>query len=265
MLQVRPIPAFEDNYIWLLQCDGGKSAVVVDPGDEEPVLALLAREGLELTAILVTHRHGDHVGGVVALHHAYPQAQVFAPQGGHVAGATRTVADGDTFELPGLGIELQAWETPGHTAEHVSYYHRAGSDGDGALFCGDTLFACGCGRVFTGTHEQLFESLQRIAGLPGETRIYCAHEYTQASIDFAKWVEPENEALRRREQETAAARSRNEPTVPSTLALELATNPFLRTGEATVIAAAERWRGSPLEHGRDVFRALRTWKDKEYD
>jgi hydroxyacylglutathione hydrolase len=265
MLRIRPIPAFEDNYIWLLQVDGSSAAAVVDPGDEAPVLEVLRQEGLTLSAILATHRHGDHVGGVLALHHAYPEALVFGPQGGHIAGVNRPVQDRDSIELPGLGVSLQAWATPGHTEEHLSFYYQEGHYGGGALFCGDTLFTCGCGRVFTGTHEQLFDSLQRIAGLPEATRVYCAHEYTTDNIGFAKWVEPDNEALLRRELDTAAARSRGDPTVPSTLGLELATNPFLRTGVAEVIAAAERWVGHPLEHGRDVFRALRTWKDKEYD
>jgi len=265
MLRIRPIPAFEDNYIWLLQGDGGDAVAVVDPGDEAPVLELLEKERLQLAAILATHRHGDHVGGVLALHHAYPEAAVFGPEGGHIAGVTRPVKDRETIELPGLGVRLQVWSTPGHTQEHLCYYLPEGHYGDGALFSGDTLFTCGCGRVFTGTHEQLFDSLQRIAGLPPATRIYCAHEYTLDNIGFAKWVEPENEALLRRELDSAAARSRQQPTVPATLALELATNPFLRTGEASVIAAAEKWHGASLAHGREVFRALRTWKDKEYD
>jgi Zn-dependent hydrolases, including glyoxylases len=150
-------------------------------------------------------------------------------------------------------------EVPGHTEGHLAYA------GEGVLFCGDTLFACGCGRVFSGTFEQLSDSLRRIAALPPETRIYCAHEYTLANIGFARWVEPENRALLEREAREKEKRARGEPTVPSTLELELATNPFLRTGEPAVIEAAQRWAGRPLAGHREVFRALRQWKDRDYD
>ncbi len=259
MLKIRPIPAFDDNYIWLLQNPAGPRVYVVDPGDETPVLELLAREGLELEGILITHKHGDHTGGVADLLQAWPGAQVYGPANEAIANVTVRVNGGDSINLPGLGVEFSVMDVPGHTEGHVAYY------GDGALFCGDTMFAAGCGRVFSGTHEQLHNSLQSIAALPPETMVYCAHEYTIANLGFAKWVEPESAALLQRYREASELRSRDEPTVPSQLQLELDTNPFLRSAELTVIAAAERYAGKKLTTGAEVFTAIRNWKDREYD
>jgi hydroxyacylglutathione hydrolase len=259
MLEVSPIPAFDDNYIWLLRQGGSTACAVVDPGDAEPVLERLAAAGLELGAILVTHKHGDHVGGIAALKARFPGARVIGPAREPIPQRDQAVKDGDAIDVPGLNLRLEVLGVPGHTEDHVAYL------GDGVLFCGDTLFAAGCGRVFSGTHEQLHASLQRLAALPPETLVHCAHEYTLANLGFASWVEPDSPALARRAAQDGLARRRGEPTVPSTIALERATNPFLRVGEPAVAAAAERWAGRPLGRGAEVFRALRTWKDRDYD
>ncbi|WP_457673446.1 hydroxyacylglutathione hydrolase [Thiolapillus sp.] len=258
-MRIHPLPAFEDNYIWVLRQPRGRHCVVVDPGDEDPVLAWLEEQELGLSAILVTHGHGDHTGGVRALKARWPDAVVYGPSRERVPVVEQPLEEGASLSLEGLDVSCRVMEVPGHTAGHLAY--RLGD----VLFCGDTLFAGGCGRVFSGTHEQLSDSLRRIAALPGDTLLYCAHEYTLANLGFALWVEPDNEAILRRKLAEEEKRSRGEPTVPSTLALELATNPFLRTAEPAVIAAAERWAGRPLNGHREVFRALRNWKDQDYD
>ncbi|MEJ2529866.1 MAG: hydroxyacylglutathione hydrolase, partial [Gammaproteobacteria bacterium] len=189
----------------------------------------------------------------------WPHAPVYGPANEHIASVTKPVRGGDGVELPWLGVGFEVMDVPGHTEGHVAYYAA------GVLFCGDTLFAGGCGRVFSGTHEQLYRSLQSIASLPADPMIYCAHEYTLANLGFAKGVEPESEALQARQQAASAQRSRGEPTVPSLLQLELETNPFLRSGQPTVIAAAERYAGRRLTAGAEVFTAIRNWKDREYD
>ncbi|WP_295585687.1 hydroxyacylglutathione hydrolase [uncultured Lamprocystis sp.] len=259
MLSIRPLPAFDDNYIWLLTEPPGGDAVVVDPGDEDPVLEALAVAGLRLTAVLVTHHHGDHVGGLDELRQAFPGLPVIGPRDARIRALTQSVGEGDQVQPPGLNTRFRVLEVPGHTASHIAFL------ADGALFCGDTLFAGGCGRVFDGTFAQLSASLRRIAGLDPTTRCYCAHEYTLANLGFARWVEPENPALRARTQTAETTRAAGLPTVPSSLAEELATNPFLRTGEPGVIAAAERFAGHPLVGHAAVFTALRQWKDTKYD
>jgi hydroxyacylglutathione hydrolase len=259
MLHVQPLPALDDNYIWLLRPQGGRRVAVVDPGDEEPVFDALRRDGLSLGAILITHHHDDHVGGVADLVAACPGVQVIGPRDRRIQHLTRVVGEGDLVEIPGLTEPLRVMEVPGHTASHIAYV------GAGALFCGDTLFSGGCGRVFDGTFAQLSASLRRIADLPPETLVYCAHEYTLANLGFARLVEATSLVLARRELDARADRAAGRPTVPSTLALELATNPFLRTGEAEVIAAAARSFGRPLNGHAAVFTALRRWKDERYD
>lgn len=258
-MDVRPIPAFDDNYIWLLTRPGYDGCAVVDPGDEDPVIDRLETEGRRLETILITHKHGDHVGGIRGLKARWPDAVVYGPGNEAIKTLERRLAGGDRVALERLGVTFEVLDVPGHTEGHIAYY------GAGSLFCGDTLFAAGCGRVFSGTFEQLSVSLQRIAMLPPETRVFCAHEYTLANLGFAAWVEPDSAALLARTERDRRQRERGEPTVPSTLADELATNPFLRTQDPAVIAAAEAWSGQTLSGADAVFRALRTWKDRDYD
>lgn len=251
-MEIVGLRAFRDNYIWLLR--HGTAAAVVDPGDAAPVTAYLQRHDLKLRAVLVTHHHPDHVGGVAALrgHHDVP---VFGPAGEDIPTVTRPLGEGDRIELPELCASFDVIEVPGHTRGHIAYY------GANVLFCGDTLFACGCGRLFEGSAEQMWRSLRKLAALPAETLVYCAHEYTQANIGFAIAVEPDNERLRIRAQKVAELRRRDEPTVPTTLAEELATNPFLRADQPTVKNAAQRRQGAPLSDVAGVFAVIREWKN----
>jgi len=252
MLQVTPLPAFRDNYLWLLH--DGNHAAVVDPGDAAPVLDYLSLHKLALAAILITHHHGDHVGGNRDLLKKF-DAPVYGPRHETIPGLTHPVDSSASVRIPALGLEFQVLDVPGHTSGHVAYY------GSNRLFCGDTLFACGCGRLFEGTAEQMHRSLQQLAALPEQTQVYCAHEYTLSNIRFAKAVEPDNPDLLAREQDVLATLARHQPTLPSTIGLERRTNPFLRTHQPAVRAAAERHAGHPLASDRATFAALREWKD----
>ncbi len=251
-MQIIPLPAFRDNYIWLLRV--GAHAVAVDPGEAAPVLRYLADEGLTLAAILITHHHPDHVGGVAELLAQAP-VPVYGPAHEAIAGIDHPVGEGDVVVLPELKVELRVLDIPGHTAGHVGYYGAA------SLFCGDTLFAAGCGRLFEGTPAQMFASLAKLAALPGDTMVYCTHEYTLSNLAFAAAVEPDNGAIAERIVASQALRAANRPTVPFPLAGEMLTNPFLRTGEPAVIRQAETRSGRSLIEPVDVFAALREWKN----
>lgn len=251
-MDIQALCAFEDNYIWLLRA--GRRIVVVDPGDEAPVLSYLAKENASLAAILLTHHHGDHTCGVAGLLARHP-VPVYGPIGEPIAGITIPLREGDTVALPGFQDHFRVIDVPGHTRGHIAYY------GHGALFCGDTLFGCGCGRLFEGTAEQMWASLGKLAALPADTLVYCAHEYTQSNIRFALAVEPGNAALQARAGRVAQLRADRQSTVPFTLAEELQTNPFLRSGEAEVIATAERHCGARLSGAAEVFTVLREWKN----
>lgn len=252
MFDVIRIPAFKDNYIWLLR--SGTSAVVVDPGDAHPVMARLAQDGLTLAAIFITHHHADHQGGVARLVANY-SPQVFGPAAESITGLTRFLHGGETIRIDALETSFAVLPVPGHTLGHLAYY------GAGCLFCGDTLFGAGCGRLFEGSPEQMSASLSLLAALPDETAVYCAHEYTEANLRFALAVEPGNALLQQRVADVAVARAGNLPTVPSTLALEKASNPFLRCAETEVIAAARR-RGAAKADPVSIFSALRAWRNE---
>ena len=251
-LSVYPVRAFQDNYIWTLV--RGADAAVVDPGDARPVLEYLRAHKLTLRAILNTHHHADHVGGNAQLlrEHDVP---VYGPYDERIAEVTQRLREGDRFSLAPFGIEFEVFEIPGHTRTHIAFY------GGGMLFCGDTLFACGCGRLFEGTPQQMHVSLSKLAALPDATRVYCGHEYTVANVRFARAAESANPELPRWEQSAAALRSRDEPTLPSTMAREKAANPFLRCDQPAVIAAASQYAGKPLKDPASVLGALRDWKN----
>jgi len=256
MPTIIPIPAFTDNYIWLIT--DGTHAAVVDPGDAAPVLAHLARTGLELCAIVATHHHRDHVGGVPALVERFP-VPVFGPAREDIPRRTQALREGDAFDVPGLAVRMRVLDIPGHTAGHIACV----ADVDGpVVFCGDTLFAAGCGRIFEGTPEQMWASLSKLAQLPDATRIYCGHEYTLANLRFAQAVEPASDALRARVARDSATRDSGRPTVPSTLGDERATNPFLRADLPHVRAAAERHAGRALDGAVASFAVLRQWKNE---
>jgi hydroxyacylglutathione hydrolase len=247
-----PIRAFKDNYIWCLRRTG--IAVVVDPGDARPVLEYLSNEGLRLTAILTTHHHADHVGGNGGLLSKY-NVPVFGPAQEKIPGITQGLREGDSIQVPGLDLSFTVLDVPGHTAGHIAYY------GEGVLFCGDTLFSCGCGRLFEGTPAQMLSSLSKFAALPADTLVYCAHEYTLSNLRFARAADPGNPAIDAREISAQAALSAGNPSLPSTIETELAANPFLRTGNPEVAATASRHAGCALRDRTEVFAALRKWKD----
>jgi len=256
-LAILTVPAFNDNYLWVIH--DGEHAAVVDPGDAAPIQALLSAHKLRLTAILLTHHHADHIGGVPALL-AQWQVPVFGPRNDGITAVTAPLAEGDRFEVPALGLALDVLDVPGHTRGHIAYV--ASSLDTSWLFCGDTLFGAGCGRLFEGTPQQMAASLAKLAALPGDTQVYCAHEYTLSNLRFAQAVEPGNAALAARMDADSAKRAAGQPTIPSTIGLERATNPFLRCGEKEIVhslvqAGRLAQGAAPVE----IFAALREWKN----
>lgn len=252
-MSVHAVPAFNDNYIWLIQSAQSRQVLIVDPGDAQPVLAALQQFQLTPAALLITHHHHDHTGGIATLTRQF-NIPVYGPATEQISGVTDILTAGDKLRLDDFA-EISVLDTGGHTPGHISYLIN------NQLFCGDTLFAGGCGRLLGGTAGQLFASLQQIAGLPDNTEIFCAHEYTLANLQFALAVEADNADLQQRFADTQTLRAADKPTVPSKLMLEKATNPFLRCAEPAVIQAAEQQAGRPLNSPLEVFTVLRQWKD----
>jgi hydroxyacylglutathione hydrolase len=252
-LQITPIPAFNDNYVWLLQA-GGRDCVVVDPGDAAPVLEVLKARELRLGAILLTHHHADHAGGVPALLAQF-EVPVYGPDDDRLGDWCSPCREGDRVSLPQLGVELEVLDIPAHTRSHIAFH------GHGLLFSGDTLFSIGCGRIFEGTPDDLQVALDKLAALPAQTRVYCGHEYTQANCRFALLVEPDNPDLQRKAAQVGVLRAAGQCTLPAVLGEELQANPFLRSRVPAVVSAARRLDPDATP-GAAVLGVIRAWKDR---
>jgi len=263
LLQVWPIPAFDDNYIWCIH--DGHSALVVDPGDAEPVLQYLKASNLSLHGILITHHHADHTGGVLKLLNALGlEIPVYGPKGDNIPGRTVIVAQDDKIEIATPRISLKVFEVPGHTLSHIAYFANMQANiVEPMLFCGDTLFASGCGRLFEGTPTQMSQSLAKFAVLPKNTLVYCTHEYTLSNIRFALAVEPNSQNLIDWADRAKALRNQHLPTLPTTIGQELQVNPFMRCDQPTVIHMAKEVSGqTELPTPAHVLAVIRAWKDR---
>jgi len=253
--QFFPIPIFTDNYVWSIINQKNGYVTLVDPGAAIPVINFLEDNDYKLEAILITHHHADHIGGVLELVQKY-NPLIYAPQGLNFSSLTHEVNDQSPVNLTKTDINFQVMAVPGHTLDEVAYY------APGYLFCGDTLFSAGCGRIFEGTPEQMLNSLQKINQLPGDTLVFCAHEYTLANLAFAKAVDPDNEAITQHIKHIKNLRAQHKPSLPSQLELEQQINPFLRVSTEAVKISAEKYTGRHLDKDVDIFAAIREWKNR---
>lgn len=251
-MKINPIHAFKDNYIWIIHNE--KYAVIIDPGIATPVIDYIRQHHLKLIAILNTHHHHDHTGGNLELSQL-SKIKIYGPQKETIPGMTHGLEEGNIIKFPELSLNLTVLNTPGHTVDHISYY------GPNHLFCGDTLFSCGCGRIFEGTAQQMYSSLKKIAALPDQTQVYCAHEYTLSNIHFATEIDPANSLLAEYASKVKMLRAYNKPTIPTTLAIEKAINPFLRCEHPAIISAANQHAETQLSDAVSVFSEIRKWKD----
>ncbi|BBB14655.1 hydroxyacylglutathione hydrolase [Candidatus Rickettsiella viridis] len=253
-IQVQPILAFKDNYIWCLINDETNHCIIVDPGEAKPVLGFLKRSNLSLDALFITHHHWDHTNGIKAILKDH-SAPVFGPAKEKIAGVSNPVDEGDTVELNNWPITFKVLAIPGHTLGHIAYY------GDNLLFCGDTLFSAGCGRLFEGTAEQMLDSLNKLSQLPDETQIYCGHEYTLNNLNFAQMLEPNNVHVKEYLERVRELRQKNLPSLPCTLSTERLVNPFLRCDKTEILSRVERHRGKKFDLPAEAFAYLRQWKN----
>ncbi len=261
-LRIHPVPAFSDNYIWCLSDPESGKTLIVDPGQADPVLDYLNTNGLTADAILITHHHPDHTGGVASIRQRVPDVRIIGPQNSPFKGATETVRSGDEVAWEGLIFHVMA--VPGHTLDHVAYFSNTQVNDNTVLFCGDTLFACGCGRLFEGSPEQMHHSLKSLRQLPDNTAVYCAHEYTLANLRFARHWLPHDQALAQFEADCVALRQQGKPTVPTTIGQEKRLNPFLRWDDVDVIKATEEYcsqKQLPATSDCEIFAAIRHGKD----
>ncbi len=255
MYQITPIPAFKDNYIWLLNQPGSDKATVVDPGDAAPVLEYLQNHGLQLANILVTHHHWDHSGGIPALKARY-DCRVFGPAGESIEGLDQRLREGDEISLDDPDTCFRILDIPAHTSGHIAFVDEKN------LFCGDTLFAAGCGRLFEGSAAQMWHSLCKLAALPDATRVYCGHEYTLANLQFARQADPDNHKVIQRLEKVARQRDEDQVTLPSTIGLERETNPFLRCHLPPLASVAAGRSDATPESPEQVLAVIRAWKDQ---
>ncbi|MDN4504168.1 hydroxyacylglutathione hydrolase [Alteromonadaceae bacterium BrNp21-10] len=253
-MKITPINAFQDNYIWCIEQQ--TKCVVVDPGDASPVLAYLQQQQLTLSAILVTHHHPDHIDGIVELKNHFPDAKVYAADDQRIPAVDYIVTEGDKVVIDSPALTFSVLNIPGHTTDHIAYYGETG------LFSGDTLFSVGCGRLLGGTAVQLYTSLQKLAALPGDTPVYCTHEYTLANIAFALEVDADNHVLASYADWAHTQRRKLKPTVPTSIRQELRINPFLRCHTASIKKAVEQYCQRKLSSRKDIFAELRRWKDQ---
>lgn len=254
-IKIIPIPAFKDNYIWAIVNQDNQKCCVVDPGDAKPVIDFINEHQLQLDCVLITHHHHDHIGGLDTLCKKF-HPKVYGPNNPSITHIDERLKNGDKITLDNFDLSFNIFEIPGHTLDHIAYYSP------GILFCGDTLFSAGCGRVFEGTYEQMLNSLDLLSDLPDDTLVYCAHEYTLTNLGFAQVVESNNKYISDYIKNVENLRKNNRPSLPSKLNLEKKVNPFLRVREATVKMSAELHADCPLNTPVDVFRVLREWKNK---
>lgn len=255
MIEITPILAFNDNYIWMIANPTSQQVWIVDPGQAAPVIAALEKKHYSPTGILVTHHHFDHTGGIEQLVKQY-DCPVYGPTNDPITICSHRLTEQDTLSFPDTDLHFSVLDIPGHTKGHIAFF------GGGLLFCGDTLFTGGCGRLFEGTPAEMVQSLTKLSQLPPNTRVYCGHEYTLANLAFAKIIEPDNFDIEQRIHDTKKLRAQNLPTVPSTIKIELATNPFLRCDQPVVIQAAEKYAQKKLNTTIDVFATIRQWKNQ---